>query len=405
MAQYFYKALKNNKTEVKGYIEAESPKEARDKIHKMGFLPTNIYEESFEKKAFPSNKASKIEYLSLSDKIFFTSELEVMISSEISIAEALETLENHAHKPKLIMLARDLKEKILSGSTFSEALKSYEKVFGGIYLGLCTAGEQSGQLDKTFKYLLTILRKQEDLKSRVINMSIYPAITVIILIAVFILCGKFIFPAFTNSAYLSPEEIPFMVNIVTGTCDIIFKYWMIIILLIAAGGFAVTKIWEQSSIKKHFDKQILKIPLVRDFVRYVNLSAFFTVLNVAYEAGLTIVSSIELSEETIKNTKIKTEAEKSRKLVTGGELLSEAFVKTEFLPPVFNTLILTGEKSGKLGQMFRDIALAIDKKLDIVTDALAKAFQPTLTVIIGLVVGYIVIAFFQLYTTAVGTMF
>ena len=55
--------------------------------------------------------------------------------------------------------------------------------------------------------------------------------------------------------------------------------------------------------------------------------------------------------------------------------------------------------------MFRDIALAIDKKLDMVTDALAKAFQPTLTVIIGLVVGYIVIAFFQLYTTAVGSMF
>ena len=405
MAQYFYKALKNNKTEVKGYIEAESPKEARDKIHKMGFLPTNIYEESSEKKVHDANKSSYIDFLSLSDKILFTSELQVMLSSEISIAEALETLENHAHKPKLIMLARNLKEKILSGSTFSEALKDYEKVFGGIYLGLCSAGEQSGQLDKTFEYLLKILRKQEDLKSRVISMSIYPAITVIILIAVFILCGKFIFPAFTNSIYLAPEDIPFTVGIVTGTCDIIFKYWMIIILLIAAGGFAVAKIWEQSSIKKCFDRQILSVPLVKDFVRYVNLSAFFTVLNVAYESGLTIVSSIELSEETINNTKIKSEAEQSKKLVTGGELLSQSFVKTEFLPPVFNTLILTGEKSGKLGQMFRDIALAIDKKLDMVTDALAKAFQPTLTVIIGLVVGYIVIAFFQLYTTAVGSMF
>lgn len=405
MTQYFYKALKNNKTEVKGYIEANSPKEARDKIHKMGFLPTNIYEESFKNKAPVTDKTSRIEYLSLSDKIFFTSELQVMVSSEISMAEALETLETHAHKPKLISIARDLKEKILNGSTFSEALKSYEKVFGGIYLGLCSAGEQSGQLDKTFEYLLTILKKQDNLKSRVISMSIYPAITVILLIAVFILCGKFIFPAFINSAYLSPEDIPFMVNIVTGTCDIIFKYWMILILLLAIGGFAVAKIWAQSSIKKFFDRHILKIPLVRDFVRYVNLSAFFTVLNVAYEAGLTIVSSIELSEETINNTQIKTEAEKSKKLVTGGKLLSEAFVKTEFLPPLFNTLILTGEKSGKLGLMFRDIALAIDKKLDMVTDALAKAFPPTLTVIIGLVVGYIVIAFFQLYTTAVGTMF
>lgn len=404
MAQYFYKALKNNKTEVKGYVEAQSPREARDKVHKLGFLPTNIYEEGAEKTETETS-VSKIKHLSLSEKIFFTSEMQVMTSSGIPVLEALATVEEHAHKTKLVTLAKDLKDKVLNGSTFSDALRSYENVFGGIYIGLCEAGESSGQLDKTFEYMLAVLKKQDNIKSRIISMSIYPAITVAILIAVFILCGKLIFPAFINSSNISAKDIPFMVNVVTGTCDILFQYWMILILALGAGGYALSRIWEQSFIKKFFDEQVLKIPLVKDFMRYINLSSFFTVLNVAYEAGLTILSSLDLAISTITNSHIKREAQNSKRLVTTGEMLSQAFVKTDLLPPVFNTLIVTGEKSGRLGQMFRDIAIAIDKKLDMVTDALARAFEPTLTVIIGIVVGYITIAFFQLYTTAVGTMF
>lgn len=69
MAKFFYKALKDNKTEVKGYVEAESSREAREKVRGLGFLPTNIYEETFEKPAVETTPA-KISHLSLSEKIF-----------------------------------------------------------------------------------------------------------------------------------------------------------------------------------------------------------------------------------------------------------------------------------------------------------------------------------------------
>lgn len=404
MAKYFYTALKNNKTEVSGYVEAASPREAREQIRGLGFLPTKVHEETFQK---PDVKTTppKVTSLSLSEKIFFTSELQVMTASGISVLEALETVEEHSHKPKLKTLAEDLKNKIMNdGMTFSDAIKCYEKVFGPVYTGLCITGEASGQLDKTLDYVLSILKKEDSLKARVIGMSIYPAITVAILIGVFILCGKFIFPAFIAGASLSAGDIPFTVKFLVSGCDFLFANWMLILCALAAGVYGLSLIWQQSVFKKAFDEFLLGVPLVQDFVRYVNLSSFFAVMNVAYESGLTIVSALNLSANTISNTMIKREAETSERLVTSGEMLSQAFVRTEFLPPVFNTLIVTGEKSGRLGQMFRDIAIAIDKKLDMVTEALAKAFEPFLTVVIGIVVGYIVIAFFQLYGSFIGSV-
>ena len=109
MAKFFYKALKDNKTEVKGYVEAESSREAREKIRNLGFLPTNIHEESFETPA-AEKTVPKVKSLSLSEKILFTSELHVMIASSIPIIDALETVEEQAHKPKVQILASDLKD-------------------------------------------------------------------------------------------------------------------------------------------------------------------------------------------------------------------------------------------------------------------------------------------------------
>lgn len=404
MAKFFYKALKDNKTEVKGYVEAESSREAREKIRNLGFLPTNIHEESFETPA-AEKTVPKVKSLSLSEKILFTSELHVMIASSIPIIDALETVEEHAHKPKVQILARDLKDKIMKGQTFSEALKSYDKVFDPVYIGLCAAGEESGSLEKTFEYILSVLKKQDDLKARIISMSVYPVITVVFLIAVFLLCGAYIFPAFIKGANISAGDIPFTVNFVVGVCDFIFQYWMLVIAAMAGGVFALIKLWEQSFFKRFIDNLLLNIPLVRDFVRYINLSSFFTVLNVAYESGVTIVSSLELSISTISNSVIKEEGEISKKLVDKGGILSQSFLRSNLLPPVFNTLIVTGEKSGRLGQMFRDIAIGIDKRLDMVTNALSKAFEPALLVIIGIVVGYIVVAYFQLYGSMIKGLF
>lgn len=236
-------------------------------------------------------------------------------------------------------------------------------------------------------------------------MSVYPVITVVFLIAVFLLCGAYIFPAFIKGANISAGDIPFTVKFVVGACDFIFQYWMLVIAAMAGGVFALVKLWEQSFFKRFIDNLLLNIPLVRDFVRYINLSSFFTVLNVAYESGVTIVSALELGISTISNSVIKQEGEISKKLVDKGGVLSQSFLRSNLLPPVFNTLIVTGEKSGRLGQMFRDIAIGIDKRLDMVTNALSKAFEPALLVIIGIVVGYIVVAYFQLYGSMIKGLF
>lgn len=404
MKKFYYKALTKEKMkQVSGYIDAETPREAREKVRQLGFLPTNISEEEPFTPIKANDAVSNIAVnrLSLDEKIFFTSELQVMLSAGIAMLEALNVISEHAHKPKIKLLAEDLRSKISKGAAFSEAIKPYEKVFGEVFTGLCITGEASGELDRTLGRMVELLKKQSDLKGKIISMSIYPACLVMIIIAVFLLCGFYIFPAIIETANVAADDVPFAVTWVIDTCNFLLHNWLLVIVMLGAGISALVKMWEQSAVKRFVDKLFLDIPLVADFVRYVNLSSFFAVMNVAYEAGIPITSAIELSACSISNSVIRRQAKNIELMTANGQFLSHSFSVTEFIPPAFNVMIATGEKSGRLGIMFRDIAVAIDKKLDMVTDALAKAFEPALTVIIGLVVAYIAIAMLQLY----GSMF
>ena len=91
------------------------------------------------------------------------------------------------------------------------------------------------------------------------------------------------------------------------------------------------------------------------------------------------------------------QAENAGKMVANGQELSRAFNISGLVPPVLNVLIASGEKAGRLGQMFRDVSIAIDKQLETASEVLSKAFEPALLIVIGCFVAYVVIAFFQMY--------
>lgn len=398
MTQYYYKALKDHKEFVEGYVEANSQREARDKVRSLGFLPTNIYEEmpvSVGAKSKGAKSLSNIS-LSLADKIFFTSELQVLLDSGISILDALESVAKYSKKNKISMIAKDLEFSIKAGKTFTESLEKYSKSFGEIYVALCYAGESSGTLPGVLNYLLLLLRKQESLKNKYIQMSIYPSILVIFTIAVWFLLGGLVFPKLVAS--LNIENVPFTVSALVNSVSFVCDYWWFLLLCIAGILYGINVVFGFGAIKKKFAQFMMSVPVLSDCVQYFSLAHYISVMHIAYDSGIPILNAMNMANSTISNDVMRVRAERAVKLVEKGESLTDAYNLSELIPPMILPLISTGEKTGKLGQMFRDASIGIEKKLDMALEALSKAFEPTLLVIISVIVGYFIIAFSQMYS-------
>lgn len=411
MAKYKYKALQNNSKFVDGEIEANSLREARELIRKLGFVPTKVYlenavEQSDVVESTNEKPVLQVNWLSLTQKINFTSQLETLLSAGIPILEALQSIEENSPDLKLRSICSSIRAAIMSGMTFVQSLKSlYADVFGPVYIGLVKTGEDAGELEVTLQRMLVMLKKQDTIKGKIINASIYPAILLSMMFGLSILFAKFVFPKFAELMAFNGAHLPFLAQSLVNLFGFIDNFWWLLIMLVAVGCYMLAKMFKNPQVKCKWDDFVLKIPIMSDFITYINLSNFMTVMHISYEAGVPIMAGLELANKTVGNYNIKSKIFTSINHVRAGKTLTEAFNRTAVVPYALISMLSAGEKSGMLGKMYHDCAEVIDKKVDMALEAMTKMFEPAVIIIMGVMVLVIVVAFFQVYAGVMGTIF
>lgn len=401
MTVFNYIALKNNKDIVKGKIEADTIREARENIRGLGFLPTKIYEES-QGPTEIKVKPQKIQKLGLQDRIDFTSTFQILAQSGIPVIESLVFIENDAAKLKIRLVAKELRRQIMAGSTFADTIAKYPDVFGQIYIGLVRAGEDSGELEKTMERLSELLKKQDNIKSRVIGTLIYPAFVIILAMVIVTIMLVFVFPAFKSMFDNQGKTLPWITSTLMSLGEFLRAYWVLIPVIFGTVifGSAFLLRWEPS--KRKIDSLVLNIPLLTDLIQFSNFSNFIAVMQVAYDAGVPIVDCLYLSNLTLTNFTLQDKISTATNKVQQGQHLSVALKSTQVMPKMILFMIATGEQSGRLGEMLIQATAYIDKKLDVIIDTMTKMVEPLMLIVIGSIVLVLALALymplFQSYT-------
>ena len=392
MAIYNYVAHKDIVT---GKVEAESLRDARDSVRKLGFLPTKVTEENLKKDDQKvDNSPGTMKSLGLQDRIEFTSTLQILAQSGIPIIESLMFIENDAAKLKLRLVSKELRKQIMGGSTFADTVAKYPEIFGQVYIGLVKAGEDSGELEKTLERLMELMNKEANIRGKVIGTLMYPMFVIVLAVFIVLVMLMFVFPVFKDMFDNMGQELPW----ITATlmkCGIFLKtYWYFVPLIFISifGGISFIFKWEPS--RRKIDENVLKIPLLTDLVQYSNFANFIAVLQVAYDAGVPIIECLYLSILTLTNYTLKEQVAIATGKVQQGQHLSTALRATGVMPKMILFMISTGEQSGRLGDMMGQATKFIDKKLDTIIDTMTKMIEPIMLIVIGSIVLVLALALY-----------
>lgn len=393
MPIYSYTALKN-KDVIKGTLEASNHKEARDLIRKMGYIPTKIMETG--KGGSNENKVEykKINKLKLNERVEFTSTFQILVQSGIPVIEALMFIENDATNKKLKAVAQELRRQIMSGSTFADTVARYPEVFGQIYIGLVRAGEDAGELEKTMERLLELLKKEENIRSRVVGALMYPVFVIILAMLVTTVMLVFVFPAFAEMFDTLDKELPWITKTLMDMGVFLKTYWPAIPLIFGTVIFGSMFLLRWTPSRRLIDKYVLKIPIINQLIQFSNFSNFVSVMQVAYDAGIPVVDCLYLSNITLTNSALKDKISLATAEVQQGKHLSVALRATKAIPNMILFMIATGEQSGRLGEMMYQATIFIDKTLDKVIDTMTKAIEPIMLIVIGGIVLVLALALY-----------
>lgn len=391
MTRYEYEALKWNGEKVKGRIDAKSEVEVRVRVKNMGYKLVSFRE--FTSSA-GTTKTGTLQSLSLKEKIDFTQTFLTLNKAGLPIIESLIFIEKDASSRQVRLLAQEIKKQIIAGYTLSDTISKYPNLFGQVYIGLAKAGEDSGEIDKTFERLIDLLKKQGDIKGKVISALTYPIFVILLAIAVVLVMLMFVFPAFKDMFDQQGKQLPAITQFCINSGEFLKDKWAVIPLSIAAiiGSMMYLLRWEPS--KRKIDELVLKIPLISDLIKAASFSNFLTVLQIAYDAGIPIIECLYLSRTTLSNSVMQDAIKVSIKKMQAGSHLSESLKAANIFPKMILFMVSTGEQSGRLGELMTQSVQHIDQQLDLIIDTLGKLIEPILLIFIGVIVCFLALSLY-----------
>jgi type IV pilus assembly protein PilC len=290
-----------------------------------------------------------------------------------------------------------LAENVQTGSTFSETLTQYPKIFNKLYVNMVKAGELGGVLEIVLNRLAEYQEKAQKLKNKVMAAMIYPIIVMFIAMAIMVFLMLVIVPRFEKifeDMLGDKNKLPELTKIVIG-----FSRWMSDnFLFLVAGGVIIFVGWRlfasTAGGRRSIDSWKLKLPLFGDVQRKTAISRFTRTLGTLVTSGVPILQALNITRETAGNAIISDAIVKVHDAVKEGESMVAPLESSNVFPPMVISMVDVGEETGQLPEMLLKIADVYEDEVDNSVSALTSMLEPLMIVMLALVVGTIVMALF-----------
>lgn len=389
MKRFFYKAKDKSGSLVTGEVEAPSDVQAAKLIREKGLFV--IVVRPFREN--PLNLIAKFrDRITNSDVANFTRQLATMVNAGLPISQALLILRSQ-EKGSMQKVVAQLLADVEGGEALSKALVRHPSVFSPTYIALVKAGEAGGVMDDILVRLADNLEKGEEFKGKVKGALIYPAIIVVGMFIVGIILMIFVIPRLTTLYSEFNAALPLPTRILIGLSNLMLKFWPIVLLLVFGGFYGFAAYRKIPAGKKRLDELYFKIPIMGDLQRQILLTELTRTLSLMVGAGVSILEGLTITANVVDNAVISDALKDVSKMVEKGFPVAYAFAKhPEAFPFILSQMVAVGEETGKMDDVLKKLSHVFETESDQKVKALTSAIEPIIMVVLGIGVGFLVIA-------------
>lgn len=380
---YKYKAIDSKGKKIDGTIDALNKTVAISALQRRGLIIVSISGNE-EKSIFKKNLFERVP---LRDVVIASRQLSTLFSSQVSALKAFTLLSENAENKLLASQLTQIGNDLQAGSSISDALSKFPGTFSEFYVSMVKAGEESGKLNDTFKYLAEYLDRQYELTSKTRNALIYPAFVVVVFVAVMLLMFTLVIPNLSALLVESGQEIPVYTRIIIGISNFLLNYGVFLLILFIFGGFYFAWMRRNDKGKEAIDKIRLSLPGFGNLYRKVYLSRIADNLNTMLTSGISIVRAIEITSDVVDNYVYKKIMDETMESVKAGDTLSKSFQRYEEIPPIMVQMVKVGEETGSLGSILKTLSEFYRREVDDAVDTLIGLIEPVMIVALALGVG------------------
>ena len=387
MAKFSYQATTETGSKTRGVATATSLKTAMAGLVEQGFTVSQLK----PKRSVLKFEITK-EKLPQGELMHFSRQLSAFVRAGIPLIEAIEVIEEEADDKTLRMVLQGVRESLITGETFSEALRPYETLFPKFYVDMVRAAELTGSLDDVLRELAGYIKRDLEARNKIKSALVYPLVVLFMAVATVIVLSTFVLPRFKVFFEGFHATLPLPTRMLISLTNFVSNDWMYIIgvlFLLVAIPMALVR---TTGGRRTKDKLVLRLPVLGQVILFAIVERFCRLLATMMQAGVPLPEAMGVLGDATKNVIFKYGVDEVHGAMMRGEGLARPMADTKLFPGAVIQMIKVGENTGTLSEQLEVSSDYYGQELEYKIQRLTSLFEPAVIIFMGLAVGFVAVA-------------
>ncbi len=367
---------------------ASNPMELEKRLGSMGFDLL-----SYTEQHRASTGSFRRKGISRRELINFTFHIEQLVKSGVPLIDSLKDIRDSIDYSHFTDVLQTVIDDIEGGKTLSLALSQHPDIFDKVYVTLVRVGEETGQLSEVLKDLAETIRWQDELVAQTKKIMIYPAIVSVIVLLVVTFLMMYLMPQLLPFIKNIGSAIPWYTEVLIDVSNVFVNYWYLLfslpVMLIVGLKIAVKKSYR---LKYFLDRLKLNIWIFGSLLTKVKLARFANYFAMMYSSGITVLDALKISEDMVDNLVLEESIRQARTSISEGVIISKSFEAVGVFPSMIVRMLKVGEDTGAMDEALLNVSYFYNREVKESIDKIEPALLPVLTVILGGMMMWIMMA-------------
>lgn len=390
--RYKYKVKDKDQKIIESYFDAENQMDVQSFLLNKGYEIISITEDKLSTSLGLSSMASSRK-MNAKDLNFFLTQLSTYVKAGIPLVDSMEILSRQAKSKSIQVLYRKIVFELNKGTSFSGCLEKQGKIFPKMLINMLKTSEMTGDLTGVLDDMAAYYKQQDTNRKQIINAMTYPSVLMVFAVAVLTFVITYVVPSFTSMYATAGASLPAITKIIMTLSDFVISNWYYILLIIIIVVVILTLLFKSSKSAKYaMQSFVMHIPVISDMIKYSQLVTFTGTFATLIKHDVFITDSMDILSRITENEVYKKIIDDAIENLSKGNGVSIAFKGHWAFPSTAYEMLVTGEKTGKLGEMLQHVSEYYQEENTNLIARMKSLVEPLMIIMLAVIVGVVLLA-------------
>jgi type II secretory pathway component PulF len=391
---FAYRAADRRGQTIDGVMEAPDARAVVERLQRDAYFPIKVDAQDQRRRglglAWPEMGRGRV---AGRDLVSFTQQLATLIEAGLPLDRALAIQVELAPTPRLRAITGDVLRSVQGGSSLADALgKHHPRPFSRLYINMVRAGETGGVLETTLRRLAGFLEESQEFRDALVSALIYPVLLTGVGAAAVVFLMAFVIPRFAVIFKDLGATIPLPTLILLEVSGVIHHYWWLLALLAVGGVLASRMVLSTPRGRLGADRLLLRLPVAGEVIVKTEVARFTRILGTLLRSGVAMIPALTVVKDMLGNQVLARAVEGLGDGARRGAGLAQPMAEAGTFPPLAVHMVRVGEETGRLEETLLQVAASLEADTRKLVKRLIALAEPCIILVMGLVVGFIVVA-------------